>query len=195
MLSQVPVTRAEEYAATGSTTSHNHPQRHENRTAHAPKRWQHIGQLTDMSINPRADVLRLAAFLLAERTARTSEALAIACSPALSFQALLNSASNLAALRDERVRLVPGCRRSVAPHGYHSAGLFHESSHRGMAERLASRQMPTRRSPGVCPTGRRRGCRKRNLGIRTLALLLSQHSRSSTTSYSQLCLRGNDNMK
>ena len=66
MLSQVPVTRAEEYAATGSTTSHNHPQRHENRTAHAPKRWQHIGQLTDMSINPRADVLRLAAFLLAE---------------------------------------------------------------------------------------------------------------------------------
>ncbi len=38
-----------------------------------------------------------------------------------------------------------------------------------MAERLASRQMPTRRSPGVCPIGRRRGCRKRNLGIRMLA--------------------------
>ncbi len=55
-------------------------------------------------------------FLLAERTARTSEALAIACSPALSSQALLNSASNLAALRYERVRLVPGCRRSIVDH-------------------------------------------------------------------------------
>ena len=53
-----------------STTYHKHPQRLRNRSARATTRKEHTCLLTDMSINPRAGVLRASLrLLMAEGTA------------------------------------------------------------------------------------------------------------------------------